>query len=858
MDHLLKPPIALKPHPRNLHVQPRILQPLMVIPREHLPLSCIDFNVSNPELSPGRLFESHIKILDLESRLGSVPVVLLARYESSRNVYALERQDSGLYVACRLGSWIDLHSLAKHATATCPERLRPTSRPESRGQSTPTVLTTPQLHKDQNVKRAAIEAIQSLVRKRARSQSVSTFDDFAPPKLDPVASKLVQSQLPSPVIQPQELPDTQSPVETEVGPPVSTPNCANLGDSVPQQSAEEIFDNIRTHYFEALYKSLGSLAYFAKGPLSRARSAFHLDLESSLEMGDLIDFLKSLILTTVQIDKKYRETIPGAIAKMKTIAESSDEGHKKKRRIKRMKLGKDGLYPYEEDHIQKWWMANKPEWKEDESNVVDQQTKSMTSMLRTRETQLQIILILEILALTPLRAAEDAEDSQLPPLPGTTESQGGMAPPSKKRNKHNLPVLVDVHADRLTIWQSTASDEQILLEDSQVTQQSGDGQLQQKSSSEPLKDFCVDVILPFFSARLPELCDSINRKLGGPVIVQPSKSRSLKRSSSKREQKPGAATKRPSQQPRTLQRALSTDQLHRRSISRGPSNMIALMRSATSTPVPGIKREDSEPAALKGALRADSDLLNRRSGSLSRSTSMSNVGDNKASKKALVEAELKDAISALRKPHRGVVSKEVVDAAERRTSTGLSTKKVRKPGRSSLGTSIVKATPANNRFKDMFAAKSETVADVPLISTEEVIPQSSISSMVPSTGLREGRRDAFRYSPSPVMDRIDSTPTKKRSFLHRLENSGPGLPPSSPLMERRTTSTEKFLVPSSAVKEQRRIDFTLSRDEEILATPAKAVARDMIDFGAKQDQPVGNNVSIYQKLGWDDDLDDLL
>ena len=39
-----------------------------------------------------------------------------------------------------------------------------------------------------------------------------------------------------------------------------------------------------------------SLAYFAKGPLSRARAAFHLDYDSTLEMGDLIRFLESLVL----------------------------------------------------------------------------------------------------------------------------------------------------------------------------------------------------------------------------------------------------------------------------------------------------------------------------------------------------------------------------------------------------------------------------------------------------------------------------------------------------------------------------------------------------------------------------------
>lgn len=214
-------------------------------------------------------------------------------------------------------------------------------------------------------------------------------------------------------------------------------------------------------------------------------------------MSDLIDFLKGLLLTTVQIDKKYRETIPELISKMKHTIDSSDEGAKRKRRPKKFKLGKDGLYPAENESILEWWHANKPELKDDEANISIQQIKSHVSLLRTRETQLQMILILEILALEPLRASDDAAENSLPTLPGATESGGPMAPPPpKKRNKHNLPVLVDVHADRLTIWQSTASDEQLLLEDSQVVHQPGDGGAGQRTSAEPLKDFCVDVIVP--------------------------------------------------------------------------------------------------------------------------------------------------------------------------------------------------------------------------------------------------------------------------------------------------------------------------------------------------------------------------
>lgn len=173
-----------------------------------------------------------------------------------------------------------------------------------------------------------------------------------------------------------------------------------------------------------------------------------------------------------------------------------------------------------------------------------------------------------------------------------------------------------------------------------------------------------------FSARLPELCDSINRKLGGPVIVSPPKPRTAKGSSSKKEQRPGAAAKRPGapNAPRTLQRALSTDQLNRRSVSRGPSNMIALMRSASSTSVTGVKREGSEPAALRTLPKAELNMMGPRQSSLSRTNSASNLEDAKASKKAQVEAELKDAISTLRKPNRGVVGKAIVEAAERRSA----------------------------------------------------------------------------------------------------------------------------------------------------------------------------------------------
>lgn len=55
---------------------------------------------------------------------------------------------------------------------------------------------------------------------------------------------------------------------------------------------------------------------------------------------------------------------------------------------------------------------------------------------------------------------------------------------------------------------------------------------------------------------------------------------------------------------------------------------------------------------------------------------MSNLFDTRANKKAVVDAELKEAISALRKPNREVMGKAMAEADERRTSASLAAKSI--------------------------------------------------------------------------------------------------------------------------------------------------------------------------------------
>lgn len=225
---------------------------MMLLPREFLPLSCLDLHSPQGSLPQSRLFASHIKILDLESRMGSAPKTLIARSESKRTTYAIERCDNSLYTICKLGDWTDLTQLAGHAAAVCHERVRPRKSLDEAADSTgTTALTTPQTHKEEKKKRVAIEAIQSLVRKRARSQSVSTVDT-------PVTT--VPTSLPSSDASKRALGTEEVPSSTA------------RAEAPSQQTADSIFDNIRHHYSDALYKSkVGSPWKDAESPSDSSR-----------------------------------------------------------------------------------------------------------------------------------------------------------------------------------------------------------------------------------------------------------------------------------------------------------------------------------------------------------------------------------------------------------------------------------------------------------------------------------------------------------------------------------------------------------------------------------------------------------
>lgn len=157
--------------------------------------------------------------------MGSQPMVLIARLDDGRTLYAVEREDRGLYVLCRLGSWVDIHQLKEAAVVSNQELPRGLERRDSLQQNTPAPLVTQESSKYSKKKRLAIEAIQSMVKR-------------------PSAGLLTESQLVTAEVEP--ILDSQPAESTAEQPPMDDP---------VTRTAAEIFDGVRTQYLEALYIS---------------------------------------------------------------------------------------------------------------------------------------------------------------------------------------------------------------------------------------------------------------------------------------------------------------------------------------------------------------------------------------------------------------------------------------------------------------------------------------------------------------------------------------------------------------------------------------------------------------------------
>ena len=203
------------------------------------------------------------------------------------------------------------------------------------------------------------------------------------------------------------------------------------------------------------------------------------------------------------MDAKYRETIPNMVKDLPFGPMSENESAsitdalvKKIRKSKKTKIGKNGLYPGEEVSITRWWLSRDPPAAAcDSADARDNATRLALLEQRARETQLQVILALEVLALEASTIGPSVENNKMRTVTeGVGESQGKR---KKAKKPQDLIMLLDLLVDRLTIWQSMNMDEDKTSKKGETTSsQHPVISIDKTSNSDHLQQFCVDVVLP--------------------------------------------------------------------------------------------------------------------------------------------------------------------------------------------------------------------------------------------------------------------------------------------------------------------------------------------------------------------------
>ncbi|KAF2231504.1 hypothetical protein EV356DRAFT_518518 [Viridothelium virens] len=865
---------------------PHIFTPVSLISRVQLPLSYLDTG-SNSFNSSNRLFSARIRAFerhaDKENNSAETHV-LIARLERDGSLFAVEEVQRGIFSLCKLGSWVKEDDVGCHKEETV---LKPRM---SALKKQATIANLAEWWKS-----AAIQGVTSNDVKDNSSSNPRRSVNYEPQSLH--ARTELSQKVPQPP--PSKIQNRRADEEMASQAP------HDVQETILQPfEPNEFYSNIIKQYLDTLYVSKTSLAYFAKGPLSRARAAFTNE-NGDAQLCDLANFLRQCLLTK-SMDRKYRDKIPELINKVALEDAASEiEGHTamKKRKPKKLKPSSHGLFPGEEDYAKKWWHS--PELFE--VGIIsperrDSVIKRRTAGLRTRETHMQLILAMEVMALEVSADSINSKNDKV-----HTEAQLSQSHDSqnvKKRNEKmtkELNVFMDLLVDRLCIWQSLQQDEH---HDAFIKQKKEDSGLSQypleKASNDALKAFCIEVIIPFYMSRLPKLASSINRKLGGPSAPSPNKRTSRPQLISG---KPGEPTSRPKSQKgdRKPLHRVTSETINR--TTKRAALAPPLVRSATDSILlpPPIKRESSEVPSLSSlpVHRSPSISAARPSTSLSRlptqNTSlprpslasasmkrfsqrevdldaMSTANAAKLRRKADIERKLHEAISALKKPRREVVGREVVEEAERRVAAKGKGAGSRSGGaggaRMGLQSVQVTATPKKGRRS----------REVVMVTPRRVSKSGGLVSQVEMAGYGEDGEEmdlpsssfvpstAVKRSGEPtILDTGQRIPESARALMERRMNEGVAETPSRGPAKRVSfftsssiTAEKPSLASGDAVEElfQTPRKPRTVRSETVFASPV--AARRSTAAGANGATPgsaeLGADKSLYDALGWNDEL----
>ncbi|EFR00385.1 hypothetical protein MGYG_03389 [Nannizzia gypsea CBS 118893] len=890
---------TINPCSTSLSGKPHNLYPITLIPRSQVPLSWLDTCPSpSRSIRPGSLFTANIPALEHGLSGENASTVLAAAIsdtagrhcdEIPKTYYVVERVKRCIYAICPLRSEIREADLV--VASKCG--------------GSPEEFASFQLSTDpftDGLEFATIPDIDLFQEMPAHRQAVSfAFGDV--PLEGPGSGQVDRpgsrpnTMCRSPAVATEEPPKEGDSVELGINLPAEYfADSQNFSQSNAVNNADDMLSTLKVQYLEALYISKTSVAYFAKGPLTRARAAFqNSDDVPSMRPMVLYHYYRSCIIPMKKMDAKYRDSLPKIVADINPSLSDGDEAApaKKRRKSKKKTIGKDGLYAGEEEFISRWWKSTYEINSSVEKSALENQRKRLIEDMRMRETQLQILLILEVMLLEgSVGSLAELDD-------GNTEK-----PKKSSKKTQSMATALELLLDRLCIWHTvSAHGLSIDMPGDSSKAATGPG----KPNNDKLRDFCTEVIIPFYSARLPEQCQIINRKLGGPAMspVRPS------RSNQKRSTNQLSKSTKGSQSKRTLQRVRTDEKIPVR------AKVPSLARNNTAPATAEVRRESNDQLSFSASTSGRGGIqkpkrVNNREVDLE---AVAKQHESKLKRMSLLvdqKRELDAAINTLRKPNRELAVKDFVESAEKRSasSTASHPRKQKNPTRNPFGQGVqVMATPKGSRNKDCgfgdlpslpktWRQSRPTVMASPLPDPDtQVVPSSSIR---PSNSTMLSKSQPI-LSFSRTEDLVYETPSKPSSNgLKRSATSNPaesGIETElSPILARKlspcsfNTRSLKFDLNTSAhsttevdetpprpkqmmfVSEPtvpRRVDFmTVPRRVDFMQprTPAKGSGQHVIPVTTPLHQRAGDDAnktinetpekSIYERLGWNNDDDD--
>jgi hypothetical protein len=864
-------PFTIRPCSASQYDVPETFKPVRIISRSQLALTFLDKSESGSS-PPDRLFSADIEILETNNghpREKELAKVLIARLETDRMMYAIERVQAGVFSVCKLVWWLrekeveelwdpinlDLYGLEPRTRGIQHENKQWWQQAVSHAE-----LEEPM------VKCATV----SMLRPKPQATNFSiTLQEPAQLELPVQAGNLT----------------------------AAVSDDCDMAAEAP--SVQQLLENFVHQYLDAVYMSKMSLAYFAKGPVTRIRNAFTSSEEGAPRTYELVMFLRSMLLTHKSSEKKYQQKLPEVVRAIPPGTFSEDEAAislpKPKKSKKKIKLNRDGMYPQEENLVRKWWISEMSGHEAHNEETLDQRIKRRVGDLRVRETLAQMILMLEIIALEALSSCKEPLETGSTVVETQEESQAGK-PKKRTKKLEDIRLLLDLLLDKLCIWQSVDQDGILDFDAKTLANEDNMDRAGKQKGGDRLQGFCVEVIIPFYMSRLPEQAIMISKKLGGPVQTSPPKRKATRPPITSRK---SGESKEPDlkRSRRSLARVATDTDTQTAHRGRTPS----LNRSATdSALLRGVKRETSEvPLAAipfqrspSNAARQSLSHFKHLKGRQIDLSAPSAAAAAKLKQKKRVEEDLKEAITALKKPNRDLAVGGYVEEIERR-GLGLSNSKSRKPAttvRTVLKDVLVSATPrAGRKTKDVVQStprhrhsrQSADQATVLPSSSTLCIPSSAVGPMVPGTVERE--IPGQHAMPPPIAETPSRPPNRKifeskgecrRSIFATPAKRRNDTPPSEDL---RVSPNAIFATPTKTIPAtplQSAVFATPmkrapagsptpinSTPPAPFAIPIKAIATAISEppLPAFSNTPKQDTEpSIYDALGWNDNDDDLL